>query len=152
MSSYGNWPVLLEQAVATSTLAVELSALSESELPSLLDFLGAADPLPFLFVSVHAPTKDRELSEPDLVAQLARLVHHADAIVVHPDTITDPAVYRDLGAALVIENMDRRTAIGQTAEHLDLLFEALPEAGLCFDLPHAASVDATLGVAGEILD
>jgi hypothetical protein len=150
--SYGNWPALLERAIATSTLAVELSALSELELPSLVDFLSAANALPFLFVSVHAPTRDRQLAEPDLVATLAHIVDRADAIVVHPDTLVDASAYRELGASLVIENMDRRKAFGQTAEHLDQIFDALPEAGLCFDVPHAASVDPTLGVAREILD
>ena len=48
--------------------------------------------------------------------------------------------------------MDRRKAVGQTAEHLDRVFAALPEAGLCFDIPHAASVDRTLAVANELLD
>jgi sugar phosphate isomerase/epimerase len=150
--SYGNWPALLERVMATSTLAVELSALSEPELPSLVDFLTAANALPFLFVSVHAPTRDRKLAEPDLVATLARLAERADAIVVHPDTLADPSAYRVLGSSLVVENMDRRKAFGLTAEHLDRVFDALPEAGLCFDVPHADSVDPTLGVAREILD
>jgi hypothetical protein len=150
--NYGDWPALLEQAMATSTLAVELSALSELELPSLVDFLATANALPFLFVSVHAPTKDRELREADLVATLTRIVDRADAIVVHPDTVADASAYRELGASLVIENMDCRKSFGQTAEHLDRVFDALPEAGLCFDVPHAASADPTLAVAREILD
>jgi hypothetical protein len=151
-ASYGDWPTLLEQATATSTLAVELSALSETELPSLIDFLAEADALPFLFVSVHAPTKDRKLAEADLVATLARLTSCADAIVVHPDAATDLSAYRELGSTLVIENLDCRKELGQTAEHLDRVFDVLPEAGLCFDMPHAASVDSTLAVAREILD
>jgi hypothetical protein len=150
--SYGNWPALLEQATATSTLAVELSALSEPELPSLVDFFAAANALPFLFVSVHAPAKNRELAAADLVATLAWLADRTDAIVVHPDTVADPSAYRELGSSLVIENMDRRKVVGQTAEDLDRVFDALPEAGLCFDVPHAASIDPTLAVAREILD
>jgi hypothetical protein len=149
---YGRWPVLLEQAVATSTLAVELSALSESELPSLVALLDEAQVLPFLFVSVHAPTKQRRLPERELVAMLQRLAPRVDAIVVHPDTIEEPAAYRALGSALAIENMDRRKAIGRTAAELDDLFELLPDAGLCFDVPHAASIDPSLDEAREILD
>ncbi|HEY4096537.1 MAG TPA: TIM barrel protein [Baekduia sp.] len=151
-ADYGDWPALLEQAVATSTLAVELSALSEPELPSLIAFLEDAEVLPFLFVSVHAPTKERRIAESDLVELLARLAGRVDAIVVHPDTIRDPRAYRPLGSALVLENMDARKATGRTAAELDALFAALPAAGLCFDVPHAASVDPTLGVAREILD
>ncbi|MGI8728418.1 MAG: hypothetical protein ACR2LK_00175 [Solirubrobacteraceae bacterium] len=48
--------------------------------------------------------------------------------------------------------MDRRKTAGQTAEQLTEVFNALPEAGLCFDVPHAWSVDRTLTAAGEILD
>jgi sugar phosphate isomerase/epimerase len=44
------------------------------------------------------------------------------------------------------------SVFGQTGEHLDRVFDALPEAGLCFDVPHAASIDPTLAVAREILD
>ncbi|MEA2130957.1 MAG: hypothetical protein QOJ85_3848, partial [Solirubrobacteraceae bacterium] len=39
------------------------------------------------------------------------------------------------------------SVFGQTGEHLDRVFDALPEAGLCFDVPHAASIDPTLAVA-----
>jgi hypothetical protein len=151
-ADHGDWPALLEQAVATSTLAVELSALSEHELPSLVELLEHAQVLPFLFVSVHAPTKGRRLSEPDLVTILGRLATRVDAIVVHPDTIEQPRAYRALGSALVLENMDARKATGRTAAELDDLFAALPAAGLCFDVPHAASIDPTLGVARDILD
>ena len=44
--SYGNWPALLERATSISTLAVELSALSEPELPALVDFLLALKRFP----------------------------------------------------------------------------------------------------------
>jgi hypothetical protein len=151
-ADHGDWPALLEQAVATSTLAAELSALSEHELPSLVELLEDGQVLPFLFVSVHAPTKGRRLSEPDLVTILGRLATRVDAIVVHPDTIENPRAYRPLGSALVLENMDARKATGRTAAELDDLFAALPAAGLCFDVPHAASIDPTLAVAREILD
>ncbi|HMJ36529.1 MAG TPA: TIM barrel protein [Baekduia sp.] len=151
-ADHGDWPALLERAVATSTLAVELSALSEPELPDLVELLQDNTVLPFLFVSVHAPTKGRRLSEPDLVTILSRLAARVDAIVVHPDTIENPRAYRPLGSALVLENMDARKATGRTAAELADLFAALPAAGLCFDVPHAASVDPTLGVAREILD
>jgi hypothetical protein len=151
-ADYGDWPALLEQAVATSTLAVELSALSEHELPALVELLEDPQVLPFLFVSVHAPTKGRRMSEPELVQVLARLAARVDAIVVHPDTIEDPRAYRPLGSALVLENMDVRKPTGRTAAELRELFAVLPAAGLCFDVPHAASIDPSLGVARAILD
>jgi len=150
--NYGEWPEMVAAATAISTAAVELSALSEPELPSLVEFLIDGPALPFLFVSVHAPTKARRWPEADLVDMLLRLTRRVDAIVMHPDAIDDPAHYRSLGSALVLENMDDRKAVGQTAAHLTPYFDELPDAGLCFDVAHAASVDHTLAVAHELLD
>lgn len=149
---YRDWPALVSRAASFSTAAVELSALSESELPSLEDFLARVESLPFLYVSIHAPSKGRRLPETQLVEALARMVESANAIVVHPDAIEDPMRYRVLGATLVLENMDGRKAIGQTAEHLATYFDALPDAGLCFDIAHAASVDSSLSLGHEMLD
>lgn len=149
---YGQWDALVSEATRTSTTAVELSALSESELPSLIEFLCEMPALPFLFVSVHAPTKGREMPEEALVEMLRELVNRVDAIVVHPDVIEDPARFSVLGSTLAIENMDSRKAVGQSAADLAEYFSVLPDAGLCLDVPHAASVDPTLEVAAELLD
>jgi hypothetical protein len=151
-SDYGQWPALVAAATSISTAAVELSALSEPELPSLIDFLIDAPALPFLFVSVHAPSKARQWPEDDLVDMLLGLTRRVDAIVMHPDVIEDPARYRSLGSTLVLENMDSRKVIGQSATHLVPYFDELPQAGLCFDVAHAAAVDPSMVVAHELLD
>ena len=151
-ADHGDWPALLEQAVATSTLAVELSALSEPELPSLVELLEDGQVLPFLFVSVHAPSKHRRIPELDLVQMLAGLPCWVDAVVVHPDSIGEPSLYRSLGRTLAIENMDVRKPAGQTAEQLSDLFDELPDAGLCFDVAHAKSVDPSMDEGARILD
>ena len=64
--------------------------------------------------------------------------------VMHPDTIEDPSKYVALGRDLVIENMDSRKPVGRTANELRSLFGELPEAGFCFDIAHAWSVDRTM--------
>lgn len=148
----GDWPGLVARSAATSTLAIELSALSAPELPELLRFLEGEPSMPFHYVSVHAPSKDVEGGEQSRVEVLAALPARVRAIVVHPDTITDPGHWRALGRRLVIENMDARKASGQTADDLERLFDALPEAGLCFDIAHAKHVDDSLAVGREILD
>jgi hypothetical protein len=149
---YGQWSRLVNEATAVSTVAVELSALSETELPSLMTFLEEAPALPFLFVSLHGPTKDRAMAEDELVDVMRWLVGRVDAIVMHPDVMREPGRFRELGSTLALENMDSRKAIGQTAAQLAEYFAQLPEAGLCFDVPHAASVDPTLAVAHDLLD
>jgi hypothetical protein len=147
----GDWPRLVAQAAAVSSLAVELSAVSEPELPGLLEYLQSAPRLPFRYVSVHAPSKARQLDEIELVALLAGLPPWIDAIVIHPDTIEDPVCYQPLGRLLVLENMDSRKDGGRTATELDSFFQALPEAGLCFDIAHAKSIDETMTQGAAIL-
>ncbi len=148
----GDWPTLVDEAMETSTFAVELAALSEGELPGLQAFLADAPALPFRYLSVHAPVKHRRMGEDELVARLASLPPWVDAIVVHPDVMDDPARYAALGSALVVENMDPRKGYGRTADELAALFGVLPEAGFCFDVAHAAAVDPSMDEAHRLLD
>lgn len=148
----GDWPVLVEEATRLSSFAVELAALGGEELPALVEFLAGEPPLPFRYLSVHGPSKGRHVSEAELVATLARLPGFVDAIVLHPDRIEDPTAYVPLGGRLVIENMDSRKATGRTADELEGLFAHLPEAGFCFDVAHACTVDATMAAAADLLD
>jgi hypothetical protein len=148
----GDWPALVGQAAAECSFAVELAALSEPELPALVRYLEGSPSLPFLFVSVHAPSKQRRIPELDLVGMLERLPCSVDAVVVHPDAIGDPSLYRPLGRKLAIENMDERKPLGRSADELAPFFEELPEAGLCFDVAHAKSIDPTMAEGDRILD
>jgi len=148
----GDWAEMVQRARSTSTEAVELAALSETELPSLLEYLGGRPSLPFRFLSVHAPSKHRELPESELVALLEPLIGRVDAIVVHPDTLHDLGAWVPLGRTLTIENMDPRKATGRTADELAPYLATLPQAQLCFDVAHAQAVDPTLGAGHEILD
>jgi hypothetical protein len=146
-----DWAALVEAAARTSGFAIELSALSEDELEGLVEHLRAAPPLPFRFVSVHGPSKDRRMSDDELVALLERLPARVSAIVMHPDAMVDLEPYRRLGRRLCIENMDARKPFGHTAGELERYFDALPEARLCFDIAHAKSVDPSLEVARDLL-
>jgi sugar phosphate isomerase/epimerase len=148
----GDWEAQVAEARSLSPFAVELSALSERELGSLRDYMRGSPRMPFRYVSIHGPAKDRELSEQQLAAALAELGTWADSIVMHPDTIEDPAPYRLLGRKLVLENMDARKHTGRTADELVPFFEELPEAGLCFDIAHAWSIDNAMSVGVGLLD
>ena len=110
--------MLAGRARRTGTGACELAALSEPELPALIDWLVQRPSLPFDFLSVHAPSKHRQLPEAELVDLLLTVAPRVDAIVLHPDVIDDHAVWRQLGATLAIENMDPRKDDGQTAVSL----------------------------------
>lgn len=148
----GNWLRQIELAWEVSPFAIELSALSEPELPSLTEFLASGQSLPFRYISIHGPSKNLQGDERKLASELAKLTPFADAIVMHPDTIEDPSNFRLLGYKLLLENMDARKNSGRTREELGPLFSELPEAGFCFDVPHAWSVDPTMEVASQLLD
>jgi len=150
LDARGDWEALVGDASAVSSFAVELAALDEAELPGLVAFLRARPALPFRYLSVHAPAKHRRLPEADLIEVLTGLRGYADAFVVHPDTLEEPERWKALGACLVLENMDPRKADGRTVEELEPYFAALPEAGFCLDIAHAAAVDP--GEADRLLD
>ncbi len=132
--------------------AVELSALREHELPSLMDALAELDLGRFTYISVHAPSKLRTVREATVAELLRPCIERGWPIVLHPDAIRDHGCWRDFGSLACIENMDKRKAAGRTVAELEPHFEALPEASLCLDLGHARQVDATLGVARQILN
>jgi sugar phosphate isomerase/epimerase len=148
----GDWTRQIAMAWEVSPFAVELSALSEPELPSLCEFLGAGQSLPFRYISIHGPSKNLQGDEEKLVAELAGLVRYANAVVMHPDTIENPALFRLLGHKLLLENMDARKKTGRNRAELESMFAELPQAGFCFDVPHAWSVDRDMSVASELLD
>jgi hypothetical protein len=148
----GNWLQQVEMAWEVSPFAVELSALSEPELPSLAEFLDAGPSLPFRYISIHGPSKSLQGDEEKLVSELSDLARYANAIVMHPDTIENPVLFRALGHKLLLENMDARKESGRSRQELEPLFGELPDAGFCFDVPHAWSVDPTMEVAGELLE
>jgi endonuclease IV len=70
---------------------------------------------------------------------------------LHPDAITDFGMWRELGSAICIENMDKRKPIGRTARELESVFKELPEATFCFDIGHARQLDLTMTEAYMIL-
>lgn len=148
----GDWDAQIAAAWAVSPFAIELSALSEPELPSLAEFLGAGQSLPFRYISIHGPSKKLQGDEEKLVAELSGLARYANALVMHPDTIENPELFRVLGHKLLLENMDARKETGRNRAELESIFAELPDAGFCFDVPHAWSVDPDMAVAAELLE
>jgi hypothetical protein len=148
----GDWERQVTAAWEISPFAIELSALSETELPSLAEYLAGARSLPFRYISIHGPSKQRELPEGQLVVELVELARYADGVVMHPDTFERSELYRPLGHKLLLENMDARKPTGRTPEELAATFAELPEAGFCFDIAHAWSIDPQMAVAADLLD
>lgn len=137
----------------TRANAVELSALRAIELPILLSAL----PLRleelrrrYGYISFHAPTNFND--EKALVGQLKTVADMEMNIIVHPDTIHDISIWKELGNRLCLENMDSRKSVGRTAEELRSFYDQLPEAMLCFDIAHARQVDSSMTEGLRIIE
>jgi hypothetical protein len=131
--------------------AVELSALRESELKTIVDALPSLPLSQFGYVSFHAPSKLAVMSEQAVVETLQRTRGYVHAIIVHPDVIQAPKEWRSIEDLLVLENMDQRKPCARTADEMRGYFEQLPNARFCLDIGHARQVDPTMGVALELL-
>jgi hypothetical protein len=130
---------------------VELSALRETELPELMRAIFALDLGHYSHVSVHAPSRLRAMKESAVATLLSPCIERGWPVILHPDAIGDHGCWRDFGAVVCIENMDKRKPSGRTADELAEHFAALPDASLCLDLGHARQVDPTFGIARRIL-
>ncbi|MBN2530466.1 MAG: hypothetical protein JXR76_29035 [Deltaproteobacteria bacterium] len=132
--------------------AVEISALRVHELAPLIAWLERVDfCLPFGSVVIHAPSVMNTKEELE-VADLLHKVHERQLpIVLHADAYHNAAIWRQFDDGLLIENMDKRKPGGRTADELDIVFDELPDAALCFDIGHARQIDPTMIEASEIL-
>lgn len=151
--AFGDFRRGLQMARRQSVRALELSALREEELDPLLAALRSLekDLRPFDYVSFHAPSRLEKLSESEFVSRLQQVADLHWAIIVHPNVIRDISLWKSLGDAVCIENMDKRKKIGRTAAHLQSIFRELPEATFCFDIGHARQVDPTMQEARAML-
>ena len=148
----GDWTALVAQAASVSRRAVELSALSAGELPSLASYLQHHGAPTFEYVSLHGPAKDWTGSPELWVDVLEKLAPHVSGVVMHPDTLVEPHAFARLGSKLLIENMDPRKADGRTVEELSVYFAMLPDAGFCLDVAHVLLVDPSMALAHRMLD
>jgi hypothetical protein len=130
---------------------MELSALRQAELIPLLEALPTLDLSGFEHVSIHAPSRVDRAWERVLCDRLRGEAWRRWPIIIHPDAISDFGLWRELGAIVSVENMDRRKRVGRTADELASVFDKLPDATLCFDIGHARQVDLTMTEAHLIL-
>ncbi|HEX5446063.1 MAG TPA: TIM barrel protein [Pirellulales bacterium] len=147
----GNVRLGLQMVEGHATAAVELSALREEELVPLVESLDDLDLTGFRYISLHAPSKLRSMSEIEVARLLCPVAERGWPIVVHPDVIGSFDPWRTLGDRLCIENMDKRKPTGRTAGELAAFFRELPDATLCFDIGHARQIDPTMCEADAIL-
>ncbi len=130
---------------------VELSAIREQELIPLVQSLSELDLSRYEYISIHAPSSFSAEAEPRVFRELYGTRQRGWPIIVHPDTLHDFSVWRQLGDLLCIENMDKRKPAGRTARELEDLFREFPEASFCFDIGHSRQVDTSMTEAYKML-
>jgi hypothetical protein len=131
--------------------AVELSALRLEELPDVLVSLNEPWLQKMQYVSFHAPSRWKPLTDRELIAQLQPMIDKGWPIIIHPDAINDWDAWARLGKQLVVENMDGRKPMGRTVEELETVYARLPEARFCFDIGHAHQLDSTQQLGRKLL-
>jgi hypothetical protein len=89
--------------------------------------------------------------EERVVSLLAEFAERGWFVILHPDVIFTDTLWLDFGDKLVIENGDKRKAVGRTASEMESLFGRFPKARFCFDVGHARQVDPTMNEAYLIL-
>lgn len=162
----GDWEAQVSAAREFSTSWIELSALSRTELASPAGYLSSAASRELEEVagcSLHGPAK-HIASDPDRAAsaeewrkadgELAALpgLERFSGIVLHPDTAPDLSALEPIAGRVIFENMDCRKRDCRTADELERVFAALPEAGFCLDVAHAWTIDPTLEEGRRLLD
>ncbi|HJW93586.1 MAG TPA: hypothetical protein VJ901_08205 [Thermoanaerobaculia bacterium] len=126
--------------------AIELSALRDHELTALIEAIPRLDLDNFEYVSFHAPSRLQRLGE-TAAFEMLRLLPETWPIIAHPDLLQTPALWRQLGSRLCLENMDHRKTTGRTVAELKVLFDTFPEATFCLDIGHARQIDPTMTCA-----
>jgi len=149
--AYADFRSALTILRCTKIDVVELSALRDVELLPLVSAIDALDLTQFKYISVHAPSHFRREQEPNIVDTLVAVAERGWPVIVHPDAIHDHTAWCSLGRALCLENMDKRKAIGRSADELCRVFDLLPEALFCFDIGHARQFDSTMTEAYLLL-
>lgn len=147
----GNVALALAHLAPSRADAIEISALRVGELDDVLRTLAEADLARYRFCSFHAPSAFTEEQEAFVADRLADELPPNIPVVLHPDAIRDPALWRRFGNRLLLENMDLRKNTGRSVEELQPFFDILPDAGFCFDIGHAYQFDPTMHEAIKLL-
>ena len=149
--AYGNFREGLRMLGQKEVQAVELSALRQGELDPLLQAIPSLDLSSFDYISIHVPSQFEAGWEAVMWRLIVGGVPGGWPVVLHPDAIDDFGMWRELGASVCIENMDKRKPVGRSVGELARIFAELPDATFCFDIGHARQFDPTMTEAWLIL-
>jgi hypothetical protein len=146
----GDFNLAIEILSSHDITAIELSALRENEIRTLITSLNQLNLSRYQYVSFHAPSKLELIEENELI-DILQSVPEAWPIIVHPDIISNYKEWEVFSSQLCIENMDKRKPCGRTVRDLQFIFNQLPEATFCLDVAHARQVDPTMSQCYQML-
>ncbi len=147
----GDWRSGLRQSRELGVKAIELSALRLAEFGPMVNGVMREDLSDFSYISVHLPSAYHPEDEAVILTSAEPIAQKGWPMILHPDTVSDWKAWRNFGALVCLENMDKRKGIGRTVEELSDCFEMLPEARFCFDFGHARQIDPTMSHAVRLL-
>jgi len=135
--------------------AIEISCIKKEELPGLTNLNAWNIGLQFGHVSLHAPT-DLQYKDNEETKQVLALISEADKrfqfdlVVMHPDTIEDWLMLKDLPFPIGIENSDWRKDFGKTVDDMVEIFNDTPFS-FVLDVNHCFSNDKSMGLAKDFV-
>jgi hypothetical protein len=146
-----DWWDAIERARSEGWSAVELTAIVDSLLATLPEFLALSPELldGFDRISLHAPIW---AESPTRTVETIALLPLDGDVIFHPDAWGNEQALDRLGGRVVFENMDRGKTFGRSAEDLASVFARHDAAGFCLDVAHVWTCDPTLALGHELLD
>ncbi len=126
-------------------VTVEISL--RKNFSTLIDYIVEKDFSKYDNIFFHIPKLKEvgeNVTEEEMIKMVLPFKDRGWNIVLHPDEIVDFSLWEEFGSQLCVENMESRKGFGRTVEEMEIVFEKLPNASMCFDIGHAKQMDATM--------
>lgn len=137
-------------------LAIEIGSDYAKPSTSVWEEIFLDDLAHFSRISLHAPAIAYGLNiETKRVFEKIDHLHSLrplDCVVVHPDTVENFSVFRNVSWPVAFENMDWQKSNFQTAESMKCVFDAVPKAGLVLDVNHIYTNDKSMSIVNQFYD
>ncbi|MFA5962053.1 MAG: hypothetical protein WC848_05205 [Parcubacteria group bacterium] len=136
--------------------AIEIGCIRKQDICGLADLDAVDIRKHFAHVSIHAPTDLRYKLNFETMSVLGHITRaherfNFDCVVIHPDTVDDWSVLKNLSLPISVENSDWRKKSYGTVSNLEQLFE-INNFGFVLDLNHCFSIDPLMRLAQLMIE
>lgn len=131
--------------------AIEIGCIRKEELLGLPNLNAYDMRFHFSHISMHAPTNLKYKND-DETKQILKLIAEAhrrfqfDLVVIHPESVEDWSVLKNLPFPVGVENADWRKDFGKTVKDLDKVFKKT-SFGFVLDVNHCYTNDKSMELA-----